>query len=109
MFKDVWYLPKEIVEAAQFIKDAHAISISGKTRRYRQSFPEPGKRAGKRSDFLIGPSQFFSYEQMIKAHSVYQEFDAFKQRKLILFTKKPLEGLFITNWHQTVPIGCYRI
>lgn len=90
MFKDVWYLPQGNSWAAQFIKDAHATYLwedtegTGSLSLNLESVLVKGQHA----DFWIGPSQFFSYEQMIKAHSVYQEFDAFKQKKVYTFTSK---------------------
>lgn len=90
MFKDVWYLPQGDSWAAQFIKDANGTYIwkdsegTGSLSLNLETVLEKAQNA----DYWIGPSQFSSYQQMIEAHMVYQEFKAFKDKNVFSFTTK---------------------
>ncbi|MEZ4779525.1 MAG: ABC transporter substrate-binding protein [Flavobacteriaceae bacterium] len=90
MFKDVWYLPQGDSWAAQFIADANGAYLwkdsdgTGSLSLNLETVLEKAQNA----DYWIGPSQFTGYQQMIDAHSVYQEFKAFKEKKIFSFTTK---------------------
>ena len=88
MYKDIWYMPQGDSWAAQFIADAHGEYLwkdsegTGSISLNLESVLEKGKQA----DVWIGPSQFTSLEQMNETHSVYGEFEAFKQQNVYSFT-----------------------
>ncbi len=90
MFRDVWYLPQGGSWGAQFIEDAHGAYLwkdtegTGSLSLNLESVLEKGKNA----DFWIGPSQFYSYQQMEEAHTVYTQFKAFQEEKIYSFTTK---------------------
>lgn len=90
MFRDVWYLPQGGSWGAQFIEDAHGAYLwkdtegTGSLSLNLESVLEKGKNA----DFWIGPSQFYSYQQMEEAHTVYTQFKAFQEKKIYSFTTK---------------------
>ncbi|MCB0456777.1 MAG: ABC transporter substrate-binding protein [Flavobacteriaceae bacterium] len=90
MFKDVWYLPQGDSWAAQFIKDANGTYLwkdsegTGSLSLNLETVLEKAQFA----DYWIGPSQFTTYQQMREAHTVYQEFKAFKEQKAFSFTTK---------------------
>ncbi len=88
MYKDIWYLPQGDSWAAQFIADAHGEYLwkdsegTGSLSLNLETVLDKGKQA----QFWIGPSQFTGLQQMREAHSVYEEFEAFKQQKIYSFT-----------------------
>ncbi len=90
MFKDIWYLPQGDSWAAQFIDDAHGEYLwkdsegTGSISLNLESVLEKGQHA----NFWIGPGQFTSLSQMEESHTVYAEFDAFKNKKVYSFTTK---------------------
>ncbi len=90
MYKDVWYLPQGDSWAAQFIADAHGDYLwkdsegTGSLSLNLEEVLENGQNA----DFWIGPSQFTSMKQLRDAHSVYDQFKAFKNNKVFSFTNK---------------------
>ncbi len=90
MFKDVWYLPQGNSWAARFIDDAHGDYLwketegTGSLSLNLESVLEKGQEA----DYWIGPGQFNSLSKMEEAHTVYSEFDAFKNHKVYSFTTK---------------------
>jgi len=97
MYKDVWYLPAGNSWAAQFLEDANANYLwketeeTGSLSLSWESVLEKSKAA----DFWIGPAQFTSYKSMIDASLHYQQFDAFKNKKVFTFssTKGATGGL----------------
>lgn len=90
MYKDIWYLPQGNSWAAQLIKDANGNYLwndsegTGSLSLNLESVLDKGKTA----DFWIGPGQFTSLKQMTENHSVYSEFDAFKERNVFSSTNK---------------------
>ncbi|MBX2829280.1 MAG: ABC transporter substrate-binding protein [Flavobacteriaceae bacterium] len=90
MYKDIWYLPQGDSWAAQFIEDAHGTYLwkdsegTGSLSLNLESVLEKGQQA----QFWIGPGQFTSQSQMEAAHTVYTEFDAFKNKEVYSFTNK---------------------
>ena len=97
MYKDVWYLPQGDSWVAQFIDDANGAYLwadsegTGSNALNLESVLEKGQHA----DFWIGPGQFTSYQQLVDAHVVYGQFDAFQQKKVFSFTstKGPTGGV----------------
>ncbi len=90
MYKDVWYLPQGNSWAAQFIADAngdylwHESEGTGSLSLNLEAVLDQGRTA----EFWIGPGQFSSLSQLKETHSVYQQFDAFKNQKVFSFTNK---------------------
>ncbi|OAB78183.1 ABC transporter substrate-binding protein [Cochleicola gelatinilyticus] len=90
MYKDVWYLPQGDSWAAQFIDDANGSYLwkeskgTGSLSLNLESVLEKGKTA----DFWIGPGQFTGLEPLGEAHSVYRQFDAYKNDNVYSFTTK---------------------
>lgn len=87
IYKDIWYLPGGKSWAAQFIVDANADYVfkdtqeTGSLSLSWESVLEKGQHA----DFWISPSQFTAYSSMLENSQHYQQFDAFKQRKVYTF------------------------
>lgn len=87
IYKDIWYLPGGKSWAAQFIVDANADYVfkdtqeTGSLSLSWESVLEKGQHA----DFWISPSQFTAYSSMQENSQHYQQFDAFKQRKVYTF------------------------
>ena len=97
LFKDVWYLPAGESWAAQFIKDANgeylyqATSGTGSLSLSLESVLEKGQQA----NVWIAPSRFTSYGEMEQANAHYQQFNAFRTKKIYTFanTKGATGGL----------------
>ncbi len=87
LFKDVWYLPAGESWAAQFIKDANgeylyqATSGTGSLSLSLESVLEKGQQA----NVWIAPSRFTSYQEMEQANAHYQQFNAFRVKKIYTF------------------------
>ncbi len=87
IYKDVWYLPGGNSWAATFISDANANYIYSDTKETGslslswESVLEKGQHA----DFWISPSQFTNYNKMLENSPHYQQFDAFKNKKIYSF------------------------
>jgi len=90
MYRDVWYLPQGDSWAAAFIADGNGEYLwadrkgTGSISLNLESVLQQGQNA----DFWIGPSQFTSYQEMLDAHQVYGQFEAFKNRQVYSFTNK---------------------
>jgi len=90
MYKDIWYLPQGDSWAARFIADANGNYLwqntegTGSIAANLETVLEKGQNA----DFWIGPGQFTSLQQMTDFHSVYSEFDAYKNNNVYSFTTK---------------------
>ena len=90
MYKDVWYLPQGKSWAAQFIIDANGDYLwkdsegTGSHSLNLESVLEKGEHA----QIWIGPSYYTSMTQLKEAHSVYEQFDAFKNDQVYSFTNK---------------------
>lgn len=90
MYKDVWYLPQGESWAAQFIADANGDYIWKNTKgtgSFSLSLESILDKA-EHTEIWIGPSYYTSLKQMEEGHSVYQQFDAFKNDKVYNFTNK---------------------
>ena len=90
MYKDVWYLPQGESWAAQFIADANGDYLWKETEG-TGSFSlnvENILEKGEQAEFWIGPSYYTNLQQLKEAHSVYQQFEAFKNNKVFNFTNK---------------------
>ena len=89
MYKDIWYLPQGDSWAAQFISDANGnylwkdSSGMGSSSLNLESVLDKGQKA----EFWIAPGQFTSLEQLKDTHTVYSEFDAFKNKNVYNYTK----------------------
>lgn len=90
MYKDIWYLPQGKSWAAQFINDANGDYLwkdsegTGSHSLNLESVLEKGEHA----QIWIGPSYYTSLSQLKEAHSVYQQFDAYKNKQVYSFTNK---------------------
>lgn len=97
LYKDVWYLPAGESWAAQFLADANVNYLwqeskgTGSLSLSLESVLEIGQHA----DYWISPSQFTSFLEMEEANMHYQQFKAFKEKKIFTFaaTKGPTGGL----------------
>ncbi len=97
LYKDVWYLPAGESWAARFIADANANYLyanttgTGSLSLSLESVLEKGQQA----DFWIGPSRFTAYQEMAQSNTHYQQFKAFKEKRIFSFagTKGPTGGL----------------
>jgi len=90
MYKDIWYLPAGNSWAAQFLEDANANYLwkdTNDTGSLSLSW-ETVLEESKTANFWIGPSQFTSYKSMSEASPHYQQFDAFKNKKVFTFSSK---------------------
>ncbi len=90
LYKDVWYLPAGESWASQFMEDAHAAYLwketegTGSLSLSLESVLEKGKDA----DFWVSPSQFVSFSEMQENSTHYNEFRAFKNKKVYTFASK---------------------
>lgn len=96
MFKDTWHLPYGNSWATEFLNDANANYLwketkgSGSIALNFESVLEKAQNA----DFWVAPSSHESLDALLKTNSHYQEFDAFKNKKVYMANKKgPTGGL----------------
>lgn len=90
MYKDVWYLPQGNSWAAQFIADANG-NYLWKDTKGTGSFSLNLERIldlGEHAEIWLGPSYYTNLQQLNEGHSVYQQFDAFKNEQVYNFTNK---------------------
>ncbi len=97
MYKDVWYLPGGNSWTAKFFDDANATYLwkdSKETGSLSLSW-EKVLEKGKNGTFWIGSSQFSSYKSLADASKHYQQFDAFKNKRVYTFAtaSEETEGL----------------
>ena len=90
MYKDVWYVPQGNSWGAEFIADANGDYLWKETRGTGSIALnlESVLERGEHAIFWIGPSYYTNLKQLKEAHSVYQEFDAFKNNQVYSFTNK---------------------
>lgn len=84
MHHDVWYLPYGNSWQGIFLNDANASYIYA-TKEGNGSIATSFEKVfeqGKDADFWISPAQFYSYHQLQESNKHYQEFEAFKQKKV---------------------------
>lgn len=90
MYKDIWYLPQGNSWAARFIEDANGEYLwkdtegVGSLSLNLESVLEKAQNA----EVWIGPGQFTSLPQMEKTHTVYSQFESFRNKKVHSFTTK---------------------
>ena len=87
LYKDVWYLPGGKSWAASFINDANADylwSDTNATGSLSLSVESVLAKAGN-ATFWISPSQFISYDELIKASRHYSQFKAYKEKRIYTF------------------------
>ena len=90
MFKDIWYLPQGKSWVAQFIKDANGNYLwkdSEGTGSLSLNLENVLVR-GQNAEYWIAPGYFSNKEQISENHSVYSEFEAFKNDKIFSFVNK---------------------
>ena len=90
MYKDIWYLPQGKSWAAQFIADANGDYLWKETKgtgSHSLSLESVLEKA-EHAEIWIGPSYYTNLVQLKKAHTVYQYFDSFKNKKVYSFTNK---------------------
>ena len=90
MYKDIWYLPQGKSWAAQFIADANGDYLWKETKgtgSHSLSLESVLEKA-EHAEIWIGPSYYTNLVQLKKAHSIYQYFDSFKNKKVYSFTNK---------------------
>ena len=87
MFKDVWYLPKGESWAAQLIADANADYLYKDTQGTGSASLsiEEVLITAQNADFWIAPNSFENYDELGNTSAAYQQFKAFKERKIYGF------------------------
>lgn len=97
LYKDIWYLPAGESWAAQFIRDANAqyLWFDTKGTGSLSLSLEAVLERGQMAEFWVSPSQFKRYEEMSASNLHYQNFDAFKNKKIHTYsaTTGPTGGL----------------
>ena len=90
MFKDLWHLPQGDSWAATFIEDANGNYLWNDTEGTGSSSLniESVLEKGTTAEYWIGPGQFTSLQQLKDASSAYEEFSAFKNKKIYSFATK---------------------
>lgn len=85
LYRDVWYLPGGESWAAAFLEDAHADYLwAGTTGSGSLSLSlEAVLEKGVDAEFWISPSQYTSYSGMAADNSHYEQFRAFRERRII--------------------------
>ncbi len=89
LYKDVWYLPGGRSWASKFLEDAHAEYLWKETRETGslslslESVLEKAKEA----DYWVAPSQYTSYQEMQESNRHYQQFKAFRDRKVYTYAR----------------------
>ncbi len=90
MYKDVWYLPHGNSWPAQLIADAGGDYLwadskgSGSIALSVEVVLEKAKNA----NYWVAPGQYQSYSRLSEDHSLYQQFDAFRDKKVVTFASK---------------------
>jgi iron complex transport system substrate-binding protein len=89
LYRDVWYLPGGNSWAASFIRDSHARYLWGDTgeRGSLSLSLEAVLERATEAEFWIAPSQFVSYGEMAAANPHYQQFRAFRERKVLTYAR----------------------
>ncbi len=87
LYKDVWYLPAGESWAAGFIEDANAEYLWKETKGTGSLSLslEAVLDKGAEADYWISPSQFGSYNEMIRANEHYTSFKAFREKRVHTF------------------------
>ena len=97
LYRDIWYLPGGRSWAATFLSDAHAdypwadTPGSGSLSLSLEAVLERGSEA----EFWVAPSQYTSYAEMLAANPHYEQFRAFRERRIFTYalSKGPRGGM----------------
>ena len=89
LYKDIWYLPAGESWAARFIEDANAnyLWASSEGNGSLSLSLETVLDRGSEADVWISPSQYISYEEMLKADEHYLRFKPFRDEKIFTFAQ----------------------
>ena len=89
LYKDIWYLPAGESWAARFIEDANAnyLWASSEGNGSLSLSLETVLDRGSEADVWISPSQYISYEEMLKADEHYLRFKPFRDKKIFTFAQ----------------------
>ena len=87
MYKDQWYLPAGDSWQAIFLEDANADYLFGETEGTGSLSLslETMLAEAAQAEFWVGPAQFTAYNELKEASPHYQQFKAFKERKVFSF------------------------
>ncbi len=94
LYRDIWYLPAGESWAATFLRDAHATYLwtespgTGSLSLSLEAVLEQGREAA----FWLAPSQYTSYEEMQAANAHYEQFRAFRERKIYTYARSKGPG-----------------
>ncbi|MEQ3656996.1 MAG: ABC transporter substrate-binding protein [Dokdonia sp.] len=90
MYKDVWYLPHGNSWPAKLIADAGGNYLwansegSGSIALSVEVVLDKAQNA----DYWVAPGQYQSYSRLREDHSLYEQFDAFQNKKIVTFASK---------------------
>ncbi|PCJ93415.1 MAG: ABC transporter substrate-binding protein [Flavobacteriaceae bacterium] len=89
MFKDVWYVPGGKSWASQFLIDANSTYLWKDTKETGSLSLsiETVLNIGQRAEYWVSPSQYTSYDALVKDNQHYGQFDAYKNKKIYTFAK----------------------
>lgn len=97
LYRDIWNLPAGDSFEAQFMKDANLNYLWSETsgRGSLSLGIETVFEKGKEADIWISPSNYESLKDMKNANGLYEEFSAFKKKKIYSFINKKgdLDGI----------------
>lgn len=94
LYRDVWYLPAGESWAATFLRDAHATYLwadtpgTGSLSLSLEAVLEQGSEAA----FWLAPSQFTSYDEMRAANAHFEQFRAFRERRVYTYARSTGPG-----------------
>ncbi len=89
LYKDVWYLPGGNSWASKFLKDANAQYLwedTGETGSLSLSLESVLEKA-RDADYWVAPSQYTSYRDMQESNRHYEQFKAFRNRKVYTYAR----------------------
>ena len=106
-YQNQWFVPQGMSWASQFLNDAHANYLwknTSGTGSIALSFETVLEKA-KKADFWISPGDFSSLAEMKKSNFHYQEFDAFKNKKVYSYAlnKGKKGGILYFEWSLSRP------
>lgn len=87
MYKDVWYLPGGKSWASQFLTNANSNYLwkdTHETGSLSLSI-ESVLSTAQQAEYWVSPSQYTSYDAMLKDNQHYAQFDAFKNKKIYTY------------------------
>ena len=106
-FQNQWFVPQGKSWASQFLKDAHADYLwknTDGTGSVSLSFETVLEKA-KSADFWIAPGDFSSLKEMSDSNFHYEEFQAFKNKKVYSYAVNKGEkgGILYFEWSPSRP------